>query len=134
MMRGFQQLAGGLILAGLLTGCTSVLVQSGHLQPDGKTAAALDVSNPLLFSRISVKDARMMKEDDRLRVQVTLHNRWHFNLDYAYQFQWFDANGMEIAPGARPWVPIVLHGKADITAEALAPSAAAVAFKLRVRD
>ena len=65
------------------------------------------------------------------RVRVRCRDKRDFPIQY--KFMWFDADGMEIQPGARPWEQTTLHGGEAVTLSATAPEKSGSRFVVRLR-
>ena len=50
------------------------------------------------------------------------------------RFSWFDSEGFEIDPGAKPWQPVLLYGNETKTVQDVAPSSAAQEFRIHIRE
>ena len=68
-----------------------------------------------------------------MKVNVKLTSRHNKTVVAQSKLAWFDADGMEIDPDTDAWRPLTLNGKETRTISGVAPTAGAVAFKLRIR-
>ena len=68
-----------------------------------------------------------------LEASVRIRNCKKMDYPIQYKFTWFDADGMEIQPGARPWEQTTLHGGEAVTLSATAPEKSGTSFVVRLR-
>lgn len=68
-----------------------------------------------------------------LEANLRVRNRTGKDFPLQYKFYWFDANGMEIQPGGRPWEQINVHGGEAVTLSATSPEKNAVKYVVRLR-
>jgi uncharacterized protein YcfL len=66
-----------------------------------------------------------------LKVQLELLNRKHSLQRFSYQFEWFDANGMQINNVASPTIPDQIEGGEDKFISSLAPNPACKDFRVK---
>jgi uncharacterized protein YcfL len=104
--------------------------------PDGASAVSkyVIVNNSKLARGIQVVDLRSLRTaSNLLRASVTVVSKYSKTLEFQYKFAWFDAQGMEIDPEARPWTPVTLYGNETKTLQATAPNSAATEYKIKIR-
>ena len=123
-----------IIFSIFILGCTSVNTAKISQNNTDDYSQLLRSDNKILLTRIAIKDVKAANAGDLMRTNVVLHNRWHFTLDFSYQVRWYDENDFEIDPGSRPWSPIVISGKDDLTVQSTAPRASATQFKIYIKD
>lgn len=122
-----------LLLALLIGGCSAGA--SGTLKPgENGHEAQIEYHSLQIRSRLTIADVRQRKVGDLLQVSVDLQNAWQFQLDFQYQFRFYDKDGFEVGAEGRPWAPLVITGKDTATVQATAPNPSAVRFKIIVRD
>lgn len=122
-----------LAAAVIVTACSAGA--SGRIEkaePDDKTV--VEYQSLQIRSRLAIDALRQRFVGDLLQVSVDLRNEWHAQLDFQYQFRFFDKDGFEVGSEGRPWVPIIITGKNSATVQATAPNPSAVSFKIVVRD
>ncbi|PVZ71734.1 YcfL family protein [Pelagibaculum spongiae] len=116
-----------------LAGCsavnTSAVVDTGK-----ETTIISSQNNPLLSSRLEIAAVKTATVGELFKAQVELRNRWVFELDFEYKFQWFDQDGFELATEQRPWTRVIFSGSESKFVQATAPMPQAVSFKILVRD
>ena len=136
MTRGWIWMAA--LAAALAAGCaspnTSGLTVGAEADADGNLQQLLQVDNAKLARQLHVDDLTVgQTKNGLMKVGVKLTSRQNKSIVAQSKFAWFDADGSEIDPDTDPWRPLVLHGKETRTIQGVAPTAAAVSFKLRVR-
>ena len=136
MTRGWIWMAA--LAAALAAGCaspnTSGLTVGAEADADGNLQQLLQVDNAKLARQLHVDDLTVgQTKNGLMKVGVKLTSRQNKSIVAQSKFAWFDADGNEIDPDTDPWRPLVIHGKETRTIQGVAPTAAAVSFKLRVR-
>ena len=136
MTRGWIWMAA--LAAALAAGCaspnTSGLTVSAEADADGNLQQLLQVDNAKLARQLHVDDLTVgQTKNGLMKVGVKLTSRQNKSIVAQSKFAWFDADGNEIDPDTDPWRTLVIHGKETRTIQGVAPTAAAVSFKLRVR-
>ena len=136
MKRGWIWMAA--LAAALAAGCaspnTSGLTVGAETDEAGNLQQLLQVDNAKLARQLQVDDLAVgQTKNGLMKVGVQLTSRQNKSIVAQSKFAWFDADGAEIDPDTDPWRPLVLHGKESRTVQGVAPTAAAVSFKLRVR-
>ena len=136
MTRGWIWMAA--LAAALAAGCaspnTSGLTVGAEADADGNLQQLLQVDNAKLARQLQVDDVVVgQTKNGLMKAGVKLTSRQNKSIVAQSKFAWFDADGNEIDPDTDPWRPLVLHGKETRTIQGVAPTAAAVSFKLRVR-
>ena len=104
--------------------------------PDGTASFSkyVVVNNKKLARGLQIVDLRSSRTaNNLLRASVLVVSKYSKTLDFQYKFAWFDAQGMEIDPGSRPWTPVTLYGNETKTLQATAPNSAATEFKIKIR-
>ena len=125
--------------AGLAAGCaapnTAGVTVGAEMDADGNLQEVLQVDNAKLARQLKVSDlVAGQTKNGLLKASVKLTSTLNKDVVAQSKFAWFDADGAEIDADTDPWRPLVLHGKETRTIQGVAPSANAVAFKLRVRQ
>ena len=67
------------------------------------------------------------------QAQLDLMNRTRYNINFEYQFEWFDAAGFRLDTPASSWSGDVVPGTASRHIQAVGPAPEAKLFKVRVR-
>ena len=137
MKRGWI-LGAAAVAAALAAGCaapnTAGITVGVEADADGNLQQVLQVDNAKLAKSLKVEEAVVgQTKNGLMKVNVKLTSRQNKDVVAQSKFAWFDADGNEIDPDTDPWRPLVLHGKETRTIQGVAPTAAAVSFKLRVR-
>ena len=138
MKMGWRHGMAALALA-LAAGCaspnTSGITVGAETDADGNLQQLLQVDNAKLARQLHVDDLVVgQTKNGLMKVSLKLTSRQNKSIVAQAKFAWFDADGAEIDPDTDAWRPLVLHGKETRTIQGVAPSAKAVAFKLRVRQ
>ena len=136
MTRGWIWMAA--LAAALAAGCaspnTSGLTVGAEADADGNLQQLLQVDNAKLARQLHVDDLTVgQTKNGLMKAGVKLTSQQNKSIVAQSKFAWFDADGAEIDPDTDPWRPLVIHGKETRTIQGVAPTAAAVSFKLRVR-
>ena len=127
------------LLAALAAGCaapnTAGVTVGAEMDADGNLQEVLQVDNAKLARQLKVSDlVAGQTKNGLLKASVKLTSTLNKDVVAQSKFAWFDADGAEIDADTDAWRPLVLHGKETRTIQGVAPSAKAVAFKLRVRQ
>lgn len=136
MTRGWIWMAA--LAVALAAGCaapnTAGLTVGAEADADGNLQQLLQVDNAKLARQLHVDDVVVgQTKNGLMKAGVKLTSRQNKSIVAQSKFAWFDADGNEIDPDTDPWRPLVIHGKETRTIQGVAPTAAAVSFKLRVR-
>ena len=136
MTRGWIWMAA--LAAALAAGCaspnTSGLTVGAETDEEGNLQQILQVDNAKLARQLHVDDLTVgQTKNGLMKAGVKLTSQQNKSIVAQSKFAWFDADGAEIDPDTDPWRPLVIHGKETRTIQGVAPTAAAVSFKLRVR-
>ena len=136
MTRGWIWMAA--LAAALAAGCaspnTSGLTVGAETDEEGNLQQILQVDNAKLAHQLHVDDLTVgQTKNGLMKAGVKLTSQQNKSIVAQSKFAWFDADGAEIDPDTDPWRPLVIHGKETRTIQGVAPTAAAVSFKLRVR-
>lgn len=129
-------------LGGGLVGCktrTSGIEGGGavvHVDaPAVHLSKYVTVSNPKLTKTIKIIDLRTATTETQLiRASVSILSTSDKTQQVVCRFSWFDANGFEIDPGAKPWQPVLLYGNETKIVQDVAPSTAAQEFRIQIRE
>ena len=126
------------LAAALAAGCaspnTSGLTVGAETDEEGNLQQILQVDNAKLARQLHVDDLTVgQTKNGLMKAGVKLTSQQNKSIVAQSKFAWFDADGAEIDPDTDPWRPLVIHGKETRTIQGVAPTAAAVSFKLRVR-
>ena len=110
--RIFLPLAGVVLLA--VTGCSTSVNTIENAQKEGQRQMVSDqrvITDTSLAKKVSfVGVNQAMTPGGLLKVQIELLNRKRSLQRFSYQFQWFDANGMQINNVASPTIPDQIEG------------------------
>lgn len=91
------------------------------------------VNNPRVARGLQIVDLSQQFVGDILRAQVTLASKYSKTQNFKYRFSWFDEVGVELDAGARPWLPLIIHGNETKTLQGVAPNPSARQFKINIR-
>jgi uncharacterized protein YcfL len=126
----------GVLVIVCLVGFAAICGCSTTGEVAGKSASSspyLIVEDYVLASQVSVTGVSHQLLGDLMQAHVTLKSNRERSLRILYRFQWYDATGIEIAPGAKPYNELILEGLESKGVTSIAPSPSAVAFKVKVR-
>jgi uncharacterized protein YcfL len=127
------------LVAALAAGCaspnTSGFTVGAEPDADGVMQQVLQTDNAKLAKNLAVSDVKTgQTKNGLMKVNLKLTSRHNKTIVAQSKLAWFDADGVEVEPNADAWRPLALNGKETRTIQGVAPTASAVAFKLRVRE
>lgn len=120
------------VAAVLTSGCSSVT--SVSMAPGDDPSVVFEnrsSSNQLIF--LAVEELKSRKVGQLLQAQATVRNTSTFQIEFKYQFRFFDKDGFSVAEDGRPWTSVTLQGKDNKQIKALAPNPAATAVKIFIK-
>jgi len=91
------------------------------------------VNNEDVASAVQIVDLKTAFVGDLMRASVTLVSKKSDTQKLQYKFAWFDPNGMEVAPDASPWKPLMIYGNETKTIQGVAPNPSAREWKVKLR-
>lgn len=130
-----------LLIAGLAalllgSGCASV----GTVEPRDRQAPSHPVTESVRFDdeilrrSVAVEGANLSTASGDLpRAQVVLLSTRSRTQNLAYQFEWYDSDGMRIESVTSVWKPLRLFGHESVAVSDVAPNPRAVDFVLKIR-
>lgn len=124
-----------LLIAMLTTGgCSSVTGVSKQTAGDNPNVVIENrsFSNKLAF--LVVEDFIDRRVGNLLQAQATVRNTTTFEMDFKYQFRFFDKDGFIVGDESRPWAPVILQGKESKQVKVVAPNPSATTVKIFIRD
>ena len=128
--------AGALALA--VTGCGTTVNSVENAQKEGQRNMVADqrvITDSGLGRHVSIVGVNTaMTPGGLLSVQVELENRSSSQHHFTYQFEWFDANGMQVASIISATTPAQIEGKEDKFVSSIAPNPACKDFRLKLID
>ncbi len=126
-------LAGAVLLA--VTGCHTGVNSIENAQKEGQRQMISDsrvVTDGSLAKKVSfVGVNQSMTPGGLLKVQIELLNRKRSLQRFSYQFEWFDANGMQINNIVSPTVPDQIESGESKFISAVAPTPACKDFRVK---
>jgi uncharacterized protein YcfL len=126
-------LAGAAMIA--LSGCRSSMNTIENAQKEGQPQMISDqrvITDSGLARKVSfVGINQTMTPGGFLKVQIQLLNRKRSLQRFSYQFEWFDANGMQINNIVSPTVPDQIDGGESKFISGIAPTAACKDFRVK---
>lgn len=124
-----------LVLTLFLPACATTLGTAAKVDISSTEATpVIEVANKALEKRFKIKSFKNRMVNDLLNVQVEIANDFSSTQQFQYRFSWYDASGFEIEKEAGSWQPIVMHGRAVTTLQAVAPNPAAKSYKIVLRQ
>ena len=131
--RNLLPLAGVVLLA--VTGCRTSVNTIENAQKEGQRQMISDsrvITDGSLARKVSfVGVNQTMTPGGLLKVQIELLNRKRSLQRFSYQFQWFDAGGMQINNAASPMVPDQIEGGESKFISSVAPAPACKDFRVK---
>lgn len=91
------------------------------------------VNNPKVARGLQIVTLSQEFVGDILRAQVTLASKYSSTQHYQYRFTWFDEGGVELDPGSRAWLPLMMYGNETRALQGVAPNPSARQFKINIR-
>ena len=67
-----------------------------------------------------------------LQVQIEVLNQKNSMQEFSYNFEWFDMNGMLVNTPTSVWIPRQIEGQEILTITAVAPTATAKDFRVKL--
>lgn len=129
----FPAFAGALLLAA--TGCKTSMNSVENAQKTGQRQMLADqraITDKSLANKVSIVGVNSaMTPGGFLKVQVELLNNTRSPQNFSYQFEWFDANGMQLTSLAPVAVPDVIQGGEDKFISSVAPTPACRDFRVK---
>ncbi len=122
----------------ILVGCQSPITSGMHtaVAVDGDVVinASLSTDNSGVARHVSlVGVTTKLLGNGLLKVQAQLASNDHRDYNVQYKFRWYDAHGMEIAGGTRPWLHVTIHGGEITSPEGVSPAPGVSAVVVEVR-
>lgn len=132
------KLAGLAVIALAVAGCHNTMNSVENAQKVGQRHMIADqrvVTDSGLSRAVSVVGVNTaMTPGGVLRVQVELLNRTKSLHPFTYQFEWFDANGMQVGGDLSPMVSDSIEGGESKFISAIAPTPACKDFRLKLQE
>lgn len=122
------------LLAATLGACSASNQATYAPDEEGQYQEVLKSSNSMLQSRLSIVELKKRRVGDLMQVQATLENNWKFELDFQYQFKWFDKDGFEINREGQAWQQLVMGGRTRANVQGAAPNPTATTVEIWVRE
>ncbi len=115
-------------------GCETMSTSGLEVAVSEGGAGVIRVDDRSLSRNVVVEKGIVRREDSGFaKVQVFVRNTCRNDQPIQYQFRFFDADGMEVQPGARAWEQTVFHGDDSAVLSAVAPRKEVVQFSVRIR-
>lgn len=119
---------------GLLAGCATSGVEMIVKPNSENDQKHLVIHNESLANKITITAVQTRVVGGQLQANLSIRNLTSRDKQIQYRFSWFDKDNFEVDPGSESWVPVVMHGAAEVNVQGLAPNPSAQAFKLNVRE
>ncbi len=91
------------------------------------------INNRALLRNLQITDIKSKMENELLKVQVQVINKTSKNFSFDYSFNWFDANGFQIAGLGEHWTPVIINGNEVKNLIGVGPTSEVRQFKVRIR-
>lgn len=122
----FASLLGSFAVTALFSGCTTSVNTVENANKEGRRNMVADervVTDSSLEHKVSIVGVNTsMTPGGLLKVQVELQNNTHSFQRYLYQFEWFDANGMQLNNVLSATIPDQIEGAENKFIYCVAPS------------
>lgn len=111
----------------------ATLALAAHAQHEPGTSAAIAAKVALRGDAMGVRipEMRAVRRNDILIVQSDLFNVGATDLNVFYRYRWLDSIGSQVGDG-ESWKQLSLLGHAQQTVKSVAPSSAAIDFRLEM--
>lgn len=133
MMKKFVALFALCIGVSVFYGCSSVT--SVAVQPDDADPSVVfenrSYSNQLVF--LEIEDLKHRTVGNLMQAQASVRNTSSFQIEFKYQFRFFDKDGFWVDEDSRPWTSVTLQGKDNKQIKAVAPNPSATAVKIFIQ-
>ena len=80
-----------------------------------------------------VEERTIVLDGDFLKTQIAIKNKLDKDINFQYQFTWYDKNGMVIKSATQGWKIFYLTGKEESVIQEVCSSPDAKEFKLTIR-
>jgi uncharacterized protein YcfL len=131
--RIFLPLAGVALL--ILSGCRTSVNTIENAQKENQRQMISDsrvITDGSLARKVSfVGINQTMTPGGLLKIQIELLNRKRSLQRFSYQFQWFDASGMQLTAVASPTIPDQIEGGESKFISSVAPTPACKDFRVK---
>ena len=131
--RIFLPLAGMVLLA--VTGCRTSMNSVENAQKTGQRQMISDsrvITDGSLAHKVSfVGVNQTLTPGGLLKIQIELLNRKRSLQRFSYQFEWFDASGMQVNNVVSPTVPDQIEGGESKFISSVAPTSACKDFRVK---
>jgi len=119
----------------ILSGCRTSVNTIENAQKEGQRQMISDsrvITDGSLARKVSfVGVNQTMTPGGLLKIQIELLNRKHSLQRFSYQFQWFDASGMQLTTVAAPTIPDQMEGGESKFISSVAPTPACKDFRVK---
>jgi uncharacterized protein YcfL len=124
----------GLLCTAFLVGCGSVNTYKATVgESDGKVAYTSQINDVLSSLFLKAEAVRFARTNGGpYQVQVTVSNDGFSYRNFAYRFEWLDADGM-LMPSGSTWQSAAVPSGASSMISSVAPNDSARTFQLQVR-
>ena len=123
------------VCAMIACGCVSTSTGGFEVSVrEGDPVAKAEIDDYYFSQRFIVETAGISQGNSGFpSAQVRVRNKGHEDVPIQYKFTFFDGEGMEVQPGARPWEQTTIHGGEAVSLASVAPDKSVVRFVVRVR-
>lgn len=124
-------------LAMILAGCSSPVNTVDPAQTRATPTVVdtrVNIFDNSLAKRMSLVSVNEAQAGDLLQVQATFTNRQVKPRTFAYQFQWYQQNGMVVTSPEPVWHTGTVEGGQTISLTGTAPKPSVVDFRLSLRE
>lgn len=124
-----------LVILAIVSGCASPTENTvTALQPIG-VSATIDTAHVITDKKLGifVSDIRETTAPNGIhKLSIDFTNSHNSGRAGYYKVEWFDADGLDVPSSLTFWKPIKLEGRGTMTQAAIAPTAKATDFKIKL--
>ena len=129
----------GIVCLAFLFACSASTSNVGIgelvLTPEGNYSFSqyVLINNQELSRHLQIVDIKGGMENNLMKAQIQVMNKFDRDYNFEYQFQWFDSKGFEISSIKEHWTPVLIYGQEVKTLVGIAPNPEAVKFRINIR-
>ena len=91
------------------------------------------INNKALARRLQIIDVQANQVGNLIQVQAVLKNRKKKTINFEYQIEWFNRDGIKIDYPTQLWTPTLIYGLDKAYLQGVAPDSRARGFKIHIR-
>lgn len=94
----------------------------------------VEYENTALSHKLEVGEIRTRQKGDLVEFSIDLTNKTRNEIRFQYKFKFFDGDGFEVMPDARPWTRKILSAKETVAVQMPAPNASVMGGKIYIKE